>query len=172
VGESFKPGPKANCGKLQVPAAAGSAYLKAERDSVRAGSPAQVRVVWKATADMKEMTVPAGEYRVINYWLYRQGKDETERWMVSVTNVDGCTTLNIGGERTESVVFGNALFNNLTAERKALPGGLAFFTLNFALADDSGNRLTLSKNGRVVMPSYRVLDTEGAEIARAVFGVT
>jgi hypothetical protein len=171
VDETFKPEKGMKCGKLQVPAAAGSAYLKAERESVRSGTPAQVRVVWKASGDMKEMLVPAGEYRVINYWLYRKGKDAAERWMVSVTNVDGCTTLNVNEERAETIVFGSALFNNLTVSRKE-GGESPAFQFAWALSDDGGNRLTLSKNGKVVFPSFRILDETGAEIARDVFGVT
>ena len=42
------------------------------------------------------MVAPVGEYKVINYWFYRrEGKNGEERWMVSGTNVHGCTTLNI-----------------------------------------------------------------------------
>ena len=165
VGENAESAEGKPSGKLTVPATSGSAYLKAERDSIRTGTPPMVRVYWEAGEAEKTLTVPAGEYRVINYWLYRRsGPKNDERWMASVTNVDGCTTLAVSEEvegyfATEGVVYGM-----FTAQANAEGA-----TLTFTLFDENDNRLTLSKNGKVVYPSYRILDAEGKERAGGLF---
>ena len=53
------------CGKVRVPSTAGSAYLKAERKSVRDGSPPKIRLRWKESEKGTTLQVPAGEYRLV-----------------------------------------------------------------------------------------------------------
>jgi len=172
VDENFK-AEKGRTGEIQVPPAAGSAYLKAERDSIKTGTPPQVRLSWKASEKGKTLNVPVGEYRVINYWGYgRKDNREDERWMTSVTNVDGCTTLIIDADRSEIYTFRGILYGTFSAVRKTDGDGNSVFTLNYWLKDESGNRMTLSRNGKVIFPRWRIMDGDGKEIATGVFGVT
>jgi hypothetical protein len=155
-------------GKISVPATAGSAYLKADRETIKKGSPSMVRLYWKTSEKEKTLDTPVGDYNVINYWLYRRtGKEKEERWMVSATNVDGCAALRIAGDVECYFSLDPTLYGTFTAEKKG-----EGYTLTFTLADISGNRMTLSKNGRVIDPRYRIVDAEGKTRAEGVLGNT
>jgi hypothetical protein len=155
-------------GKVAVPEIGGSAYLKADRESIRNGSPAMVRLRWDETPDEKSIPAPAGKYDVINFWFYRRARgSEEQRWMVSGTNVSGCATLDIkpGGE--EVLVLEPTLYGELVATRK--DDGYA---LSFSMHDLGGSRMTLSRNGRVVMPRFRISDAQGKTVAEGPFGIS
>jgi hypothetical protein len=167
VDDGFEPGEGGEAGKVLVPPSGGSAYLKAERDSVKAGSPSMVRLYWKQTPEEKAVKAPVGEYNVINYWLYRKGGENGgERWMVTGTNVDGCTQLSIGPDFESSLNLDCMLYGEFGATMKD-----GAYTLSFSLSDLGGNRLSLSKNGRLVMPRYRILDEKGETVAEETFQV-
>jgi hypothetical protein len=167
VDRNYKPAEGEKTGEVLVPAASGSAHLKAGRESVKKGTPSMVRLYWHETGDEKSMAVPAGDYIVVNYWLYhRNGENGKERWMATGTNVDGCTELNV--ETGEEAYFdlGSYLEGKFTSMRRE--GG---FALSFSLYDIWGNRVTLSKNGRIIMPGYRILDGEEKILAEGKFSV-
>jgi hypothetical protein len=167
VDENFKPGEGKKTAPITVPAAAGSAHLKAERNSIKDGSPSMVRLHWHETKEEKLMVAPSGEYIIINYWLYRtSGKNGEERWMVTGTNVDGCDVVYIEPDEEASLNLDAPLHGMLNSTRTDKG-----FTLSFSVYDTWGNRLTLSKNGRLVMPGYRILDGEGKVLAEGKFGV-
>ncbi len=168
VDAGFKPAAGMKTGKISVPAIGGSAYLKASRESVKAGTPPMVRLYWGLEGPERDMVTPAGEYTVINYWLYKRGgKNGEERWSASVTNVDGCQDLVISGDgacrfETDPVVRGS-----FDVQRKEGAVGISF-----ALYDVGGNRITISRNGKVVHPGFVVLDREKGEIGKGGFGVS
>lgn len=167
IDQDYEPDKGKETGQVLVSAMAGSAHVKAGRDSIRKGSPSMIRLYWRETEEEKSMVMPAGEYVVINYWLYcRGGKGGEERWMVTGTNVDGCTELNI--DPGEEAYFGldSVVYGEFTSARK--DDG---FKLSFSLHDVWGNRMTLSKNGRIIMPGYRILDGKGKTLAEGVFAV-
>jgi hypothetical protein len=167
VDEKRGPGKKKAVGEITLPATAGSAYLKAERDSVRTGTPLMVRLAWPASPEGKTLAVPAGEYRVINYWLYRKGEGGG-RWMATVTNVDGCAWLTLAADRAEVFSSEAVLFGRFLVERTEA----GVFSFTFTLFDENENRMTLSKNGRIVHPEFRIVDAAGKEVARGAFGNT
>lgn len=159
-------------GKITLPATAGSAYLRADRDSVKAGAPSKVRLVWEATEGEKTTFAPAGHYDVINFWFYRRaGADGSERWMVTATNVNGCTTANVGAndgaDDTEILDVEPILYGKLTAEQKED----GHFAISFSCQDQGGSRMTLSRDGRVVIPGYRITDAAGKVVAEGRFVV-
>jgi len=167
VDETFKPREGKKAGQVLVPATAGSAYLKAERDSIRTGTPSMVRLYWPESARPKTLAVPAGEYSVINYWLYHEtGEKGEHRWMATATNVDGCTQAYVEPGEEALLDLQGVLYGELTCTPKE-----KVVTLNFAVNDMGGNSITLSKDGRVVMPDYRILDRSGGEVARGTFNV-
>ena len=154
-------------GKILVPAIGGSAYLRADRASIKAGSPAMVRLYWGETREEKSLIAPAGRYKMINFWLYRnRGKQEEKRWTVTGTNVDGCTELSIDPQTEDTLDLDAVLYGDFLAR---LEGGK--YALSFSIHDIAGNRMTLSRNGRVVMPGYRILDDGGKTVAEGRFAV-
>lgn len=165
VDAAYKPKEGRPTGKILAPPTSGSAYLKATRDSVKSGSPSMVRLYWKESESEKSLTTPTGDYVVINYWLYRN-RGENDRWMVSATNVDGCSAILIEPDSEAYMNLDAVLYGEYSATEKD-----GIFTLSFSLHDMGGNRLTLSKNGRVVMPRYRILDGTGKKVVEGVFEV-
>ena len=167
VDKDYKPGEDVKTGKVTVPEIGGSAYLKAERSSIKTGSPSMVRLYWGETKEEKSMAAPVGEYSVINYWFYRKGgKGGKDRWMITGTNVNGCTTLNVNPDDEELMDVDCEIYSAFKAERKD-----EMFSLSLSLQDLGGSRVTLSKNGNVVMPGYRILDGEGRTVAEGPFSV-
>jgi hypothetical protein len=166
LGEDEVPVEGKGTGSVRAPATAGSAYLKADRASIKAGAPAMLRLYWGKTPDGKSLTLPSGEYKVINYWLYRKTGEGKERWMATATNVDGCVQLYV--ETGEEMPFevNDVLYGDFSCE--VTEEG---YKLNFSIHDMGGNRITLSKNGRIVMPGFRVLGPEGRVIVEDTFNV-
>ncbi len=168
VGADWKPPAGMKTGKITIPAIGGSAYLKAERESIKEGAPPMVRLYWGEGGDVKQLTAPAGEYTVINYWLYKRGgKDGGERWSASCTNVDGCQNLSIA--EGEECVFQTDPILRGSFDVQKTEGKIA---LSFALYDIGGNRVTLSRNGRIVFPAFSVFDGGDRELAKGEFGVS
>jgi hypothetical protein len=168
VDQDYKPEKGVETGKISVPAVAGSAYLKADRESIKKGSPFMIRLVWKASEAEKMMTVPAGVYTVIGYWLYRTaGKDGKERWMMSVTNVEGCSVLEISPELESYLVLEPTAMGDWEVEKKD-----DLYALKFTMHDMSGNRMTLSMNGEVTWPSFEILSEDGKALDRCKFNNT
>lgn len=167
VTEDFEAPDGMETGAVAVPQTAGSAYLKANRESIRKGSPPMVRLVWSGTETGGTLLAPAGEYVVINYWLYRPRAEGKERWMATVTNVDGCATL-VVTPGTESIFFLDPVVYGSFSAEKTESG----FLLAFHLSDIGANRLTLSRNGQVVFPRYRIRGPAGDPVAEGVFEVT
>ena len=168
VNQDFKPEEGEAKGKVVVPETGGSAYLRANRASIKQGTPAMVRLHWSESANEKSMVVPAGEYDVINYWFYRRGGEEgKDRWMATGTNVSGCTTMTVTPDAEELMDLEPLVYGKLTAKRKG-----EGYSLSFSMQDIGGSRMTISKNGRVVMPGYRILDAEGKTVAEGRFGIT
>jgi hypothetical protein len=168
VDRSYRPEKERTTGKVLVPATGGSAYLRAERASIKEGAPSMVRLHWKATGEEKSMVVPAGRYDVVNFWFYRPGaENDAERWMLSGTNVSGCTSLDIGPE-DEEILDVEPLVNAKFTAKPSEKG----YALSLSLHDAGGSRMTLSRNGKVVMPGYRIVDADGNEVAEGRFGIT
>ena len=167
VDKDYKPGEDMKTGKVTVPAIGGSAYLKAERSSIKKGSPSMVRLYWGETEEEKSMAAPAGEYSVINYWFYRrEEKGGKDRWMITGTNVNGCTTLNVNPDDEELMDVDCVIYSAFKAKRND-----EMVSFSLTLQDLGGSRVTLSKNGNVVMPGYRILDGEGKTVAEGLFSV-
>ena len=162
------PGRGERTGKILLPETAGSAYLRADRGSIRKGSPSMVRLYWDANAKETSISAPIGKYNVINFWFYRrEGKRGEERWMLTGTNVHGCTTVRVDPDAEEILDLEPVLYGHFTAKRTD-----GRYALAFSIQDTGGTRMTLSKNGRVVMPGYRIVDEEGKVVAGGSFGVT
>lgn len=167
VNQDYKGEEGERTGKVLVPATGGSAYLRADRESIKEGSPTMVRLYWGKTEEAKSIAAPAGRYSVINFWLYRRGgKQGEERWMVTGTNVDGCTELKIDPDAEETLDLDPLLYGDFLATRQD-----GRYSLSFSIHDIAGSRMTLSKNGRIVMPGYRLLDNDGKKVAEGLFAV-
>jgi hypothetical protein len=90
----------ATCGKIRLPSTAGSAYLKAERKSVRKGSPPKIRLRWRDSEKGRTVALPVGEYRVISYCFYRTDK-QGRQWAAAGSSAEGCTELTISRDDSE-----------------------------------------------------------------------
>jgi hypothetical protein len=168
VNQDFKPEEGKETGKVAVPETGGSAYLRANRTSIKQGTPAMVRLHWSESTEEQSMVAPAGEYDVINYWFYRRwGEERKDRWMATGTNVSGCTTMTVTPDSEEFMDLDPVVYGKFTAKRKG-----EGYALSFSMQDIGGSRMTLSKNGRVVMPGYRILDADGKTVAEGRFGIT
>jgi len=153
-------------GTIRLPATAGSAYLKAERPSVRAGSPPKIRLRWKERAEGTKLRLPPGEYRVVSYGFYRT--DEKGRcWIASGSSAEGCAQIVI--RKDEETTFD--LLPELQAHLECKQGekGLVF---GFTMTNRKGRRMSLSRDGSLVNPTWVVRDAEGSRIDAGAFEVT
>ncbi|MHC4974580.1 MAG: hypothetical protein ACYTG3_19875 [Planctomycetota bacterium] len=153
-------------GRIRVPSTAGSAYLKAERKSVRAGSPPKVRLRWGASEKGTTLAVPAGEFRVISYSFYRL--DEKERpWTVSGTSAEGCTQLIISSDKDAAFDLLPEIQAQLSCKADEDSHVLGFF-----MANRKGKRMSLSREGTLVNPTWIITGAAGERIDAGDFEVT
>ena len=165
IDENYTPPEGLACGKIEVPATSGSAYLKAERDSIRKGTPPKVRLYWKASDEGRTLAVPAGKYRVITYRYYRTDPEKKdELWTLSVTNIDGCAEFDVAEGATMTFGFEPAARGNLSAAEG--DDGLEF---SLALRNETESTLTLSRDGNMCLPQFVVVDPKGKEMFRNTF---
>ena len=165
VDENYKPREGRTCGRIRVPATSGSAYLKADRESIREGGPPKVRLYWKASEKGKTLTVPAGRYRVITYRFYRHSKkNEDELWTLSVTDTNGCAALHITGDGEARFDLKPEMRCKLSARN--IRGGV---NISLAMRNETNSILTLSRDGEMCIPRYVVIDSGGKELFRQPF---
>jgi hypothetical protein len=149
-------------GTIRVPATAGSAYLKAERESVRAGTPPKVRLRWQASEKGKTLVLPAGKYRVINYSFYRVDR-QGRRWAASGTSAEGCLELTIGDRE--------AVFD-LRPEVRGHLGCTAVtgrYVLGFYMTNRFDTRMSVARDGQLSNPRWIVKDPADKRVAAGDF---
>lgn len=168
VDENYKPEEGQACGKIKVPATAGSAFLKAERDSIRNGTPPKIRLSWKASAAGQTLPIPAGDYKVIGYRFYRPDAAtdpaNAKVWTLSITDLNGCADLRIVRDQQAVFHFEPVLHGALQAE--TADEGVK---LKFAVRNASDNVLTLSRDGKMCLPQFVILDRNAKELYRGAF---
>lgn len=156
----------ATCGKVRVPSTAGSAYLKAERKSVRDGSPPKIRLRWKESEKGTTLQVPVGEYRVISYAFYRTD-GEGRRWMASGSSAEGCAQVAIGAGAEAALDLVPEIRGHLSCEE-----GEGGYALGFFMTDGGSKRMSLSCGGKLVNPGWLITGAEGERIDAGDFEVT
>ncbi len=165
VDEAYMPKEGLPHGAVGLPEVAGSAFLKAEGEQVARGAPARLRLYWQAGEKGRTLVVPAGEYRVISYALYgRGGEDNTERWMMTASNINGCLAVKVEAGKTVPLDLAPVFRGKVSAE--PVEGATRIL---FSQTDRHGNVATLSVHGEVRLPEYRLFDGAGRELHHAVF---
>jgi hypothetical protein len=153
-------------GRLRLPATAGSAYLKADRASVRTGSPPKIRVRWSAGEKEKALELPVGDYRVISYSFYRTD-EKGRRWIASGSSAEGCLELTIRSEEEDSFDLQPEIQAHLSSEADEIGHVLGFFMTN-----RYDQRMSLARAGKLVIPSWIISDAKGKRIDSGDFEVT
>jgi hypothetical protein len=156
----------ATCGKIRLPSTAGSAYLKAERKSVRKGSPPKIRLRWRDSEKGRTVALPVGEYRVISYCFYRTDK-QGRQWAAAGSSAEGCTELTISRDDEAEFDLLPEIQGHLSCEEGEDGPLFGFFMTN--LYDQ---RMSVSRDGALVNPSWVVTDGEGKRIDAGDFEVT
>ena len=166
IDEEHAPPATAQLGTIRVPATAGSAYLKAERDSVRSGSPPKIRLHWDASEKGKTLRVPEGDYRVVSYGFARvDGKGR--RWLATGSSAEGCLDVTIRRGETEEFDLRPGIQAHLSCEEDEFG-----FVLKFHMTNRGDRRMSISRDGALVNPSWVITDTEGKRIDAGDFEVT
>lgn len=164
-GENAAPAGAA-CGKIHVPSTAGSAYLKAERKSVRDGSPPKIRLRWKESEKGVTLAIPVGEYRVISYAFYRKD-GEGRRWLASGSSSEGCAQVTIRADAEAVLDLLPEIDGHLSCE-----AGEKGHVLGFFMTNRGGQRMSLSCDGKLVNPSWLITGAEGERIDAGDFEAT
>jgi hypothetical protein len=154
------------CGRIRVPSTAGSAYLKAERKSVRDGSPPKIRLRWQDSEKGTTLALPAGEYRVISYAFYR-ADGQGRHWIASGSSAEGCAQVTIGGDAEAAFDLLPEIEGHLGCEE-----GEDGHVLGFFMTNRGGTRMSLSCEGKLVNPSWLITGAEGERIDAGDFEVT
>ncbi|MHC4953256.1 MAG: hypothetical protein ACYTGZ_05150 [Planctomycetota bacterium] len=153
-------------GKIRVPSTAGSAYLKAERKSVREGTPPKIRLHWKDSKKGTILTLPEGEFRVISYCFYRADKQK-RLWVASGSSAEGCTELTISRDKEATLELLPEIQANLSST--ASKDGLV---LGFFMTNRNNKRMSLSREGKLVNPTWVITSAKGERIDAGDFEVT
>lgn len=165
VDEKYAPQQGRARGNVRVPATSGSAYLKADRESIRSGSPPKIRLYWQASEAGRALIVPAGRYQVINYRFYRASEDAAPGlWTLSVTDVNGCAEILVEPDGETEFPFAPEMHGALSVTRVEEGVKVAL-----ALRNEKVSVLTLSRGGEMCIPEFSVRDTRDQEIYRVVF---
>ena len=166
IDEQHEPPAGMTCGKIRVPATAGSAYLKAERKSVREGSPPKIRLRWRDSEKGTTLAVPSGEFRVISYGFYRLGK-KGRQWTASGTSAEGCTQLIISNEKDAAFDLLPEIQAHLSCEE-----GEDGHVLGFFMTNRNDKRMSLSCEGKLVNPKWVITGADGERVDAGDFEVT
>jgi hypothetical protein len=150
-------------GTVQLPSTPGSAYLKADRASVRKGAPAKIRLRWRTA---KSLQLPAGAYRVISYSFYRKDKDG-RRWVISGSSAQGCA--DIVSDPKKPATF--ALLPQIRAKLSCKPGDQGYL-FGFFMTNRGGARLSVARDGALVDPAWLVRDERMKIVDRGDFEVS
>jgi hypothetical protein len=153
-------------GKIRVPSTAGSAYLKAERKSVREGAPPKIRLRWRGSEKGTTLALPAGEFRVISYSFYRLGKNQ-KQWAASGTSAEGCTQLTIRSEADAAFDLLPEIQAHLSCEQREDQYVLGFFMTN-----RNSKRMSLAREGKLVNPTWVITGADGERVDAGDFEVT
>lgn len=153
-------------GSIRVPSTAGSAYLKADRDSVRAGSPKKIRLNWPATKSGQVLVVPVGRYRVVNYGYYRQDQNK-KRWSLSGSSAEGCASLRIEANKESIFSLAPEIHGHLSASPKN-----SVFNLAFYMSNKHGVRMTIACDGALADPTWVIGAGHEKIVDRGKFEVT
>jgi hypothetical protein len=156
----------ATCGTIRLPATAGSAYLKAERASVRAGSPPKIRLRWGDSEKGTTLSLPEGEYRVVSYAFYRSD-DRSRHWAASGSSAEGCLELTIRHDREAEFGLLPEIQGHLECDEDELG-----FVLGFHMTNGHDQRMSLSRDGRLVNPSWVITGADGERVDAGDFEVT
>lgn len=166
IDEQHEPPSGLTCGKIRVPSTAGSAYLKAERKSVREGAPPKVRLRWKSSEKGKTLALPAGEFRVISYAFYRLD-EKGRRWSASGTSAEGCTQLIVSSDKDAAFDLLPEIRAHLSCEEDEDGHVLGFFMTN-----RKDKRMSLSREGELVNPKWVITGVGGERVDAGDFEVT
>jgi hypothetical protein len=166
IDEQHEPPAGMACGKIRVPSTAGSAYLKAERKSVREGTPPKIRLRWRGSEKGTTLTLPSGEFRVISYCFYRLDKKERQ-WIASGTSAEGCTELTIRSDKDAAFDLLPEIQAHLSCEE-----GEDCHELGFFMTNCNGKRMSLSCEGKLVNPKWVITGAEGERVDEGDFEVT
>ncbi|MFH2002075.1 MAG: hypothetical protein ABIK28_20545 [Planctomycetota bacterium] len=168
VDEQYTPENGQACGKIKVPPTSGSAFLKAERESIREGAPAKLRLYWKASEKGKTLTLPCGTYRVITYRYYKEkvnaSESRNELWTLSVTDINGCGDIRVAEGQTTEFGFLPELQGRISGAKS--DEGVK---LSLAVRNEHDSILTLSRDGGMCLPDFVIIDAAGNEAYRAAF---
>jgi hypothetical protein len=168
IDEQYEPPAGVTCGKIRVPSTAGSAYLKAERKSVRAGSPGKIRLHWKGSEKGTTLALPAGEFRVISYAFYRSDK-KGRQWSASGTSAEGCTQLIIRSDKDAAFDLLPEIQAHLSCEEDEDEDR---HVLGFFMTNRNNKRMSISREGKLVNPRWVITGAEGQRVDAGDFEVT
>ena len=151
-------------GVVQVPAASGSAFLRKKRpadsDSPKAAGPNEtLRLFWDATDKGSTLVIPSGSYELVGYCFYRAG-EEGARWTASATVQDGTRpdSLDVTHSAPVNLPITPTVFHDLDAT--ATGPKLA---IKFQMRNEAGDRMTLTRDGNLVEPSWVIYDESGSD---------
>ena len=157
---------KGATGTVRVPETAGSAYLKADRQSIRSGSPRKIRLVWPEGKKGRTFDLPVGSYRLISYAFYRVD-DSDSRWSIAGSSAEGCMELNIRENEASAIDCLPEIHGNLSWK---LEGNN--YTFDYFMTNRRGQRLSVARNGVLANPVWQLVDAAGRQVERGTFEVT
>ncbi len=136
-------------GTVQVPANSGSAFVR----RIKGGAKETLRLFWEESERGGVLAVPAGEYELIGYCLYRS--EEGIEWTASATIQEGTKAdrFKVASNGAVKLPFGEAMYHDLqvTAEGPKLQ-------IQFQMRNEAGDRMTLTRGGDLVEPTWVAYD--------------
>lgn len=142
-------------GSLHVPAHAGSAYLREKPGPTKnSTTPKTLRLYWDAADKGTTLSLPAGSYDLIGYCFYRED-DAGHQWTASATVQEDTApdAIVVTGAEPAKLPAAPTMFHelNATADGQDL-------AIQFQMRNAAGDRMTLTRDGSLVKPSWTVFD--------------
>lgn len=147
-------------GLVQVPSAPGSAFLR-RTDGTNKGT---VRIVWDSAKELNQVALPMGDYELVGYCFYSSEKGV--EWTASATVQEGQApdTIEVRAAKATSLPVKPSVYHDLSVAADGPE-----LSIRFQLRNEAGDRMTLTRNGALVEPTWAASSADGKEIASGRF---
>ncbi|MFT5735275.1 MAG: hypothetical protein ACI8WY_003962 [Planctomycetota bacterium] len=160
-------------GLIRVPSTSGSAFLrKRPADSAAAGQTVDseptetLRLFWEAADEGSTLAIPVGAYELVGYCFYRED-DLGRKWTAAATVQEGTSpdAIDVASSKPLHLPIAPTMFHDLNATADGPK-----LDIKFQMRNEAGDRMTLTRDGDLVKPSWLIYDEAGAaELASGRF---
>ncbi len=147
-------------GFVGVPATSGSAYMR----RIDTETKETMRLFWDSSKEGSRLALPHGKYELISYCFYRVEGDVA--WTAAATVQEGQKpdAIAVAAASGAALPITPTIYHDLSATADGPK-----LSISFQLRNEAGDRMTLTRNGDLVAPTWIASAAEGTELATGGF---